>query len=127
MNASKKLFIALVVSVLSTGAIAQTDLIGTVVPGGNGATLELGFSSEQSIQGMQFDITAPQGVSFSKARLDGCLGALPKAFSGSTCTLIDDRTVRVVVLSLSGAEIPDGFIGRVLLPGAAASRSDAKV
>lgn len=98
---------------LAATAVADADLIGTVIPAGNGSMLEIGVTSSEALYGLQFDIKAPHGHSFKGANIDGCLGGLPAAFSASSCTVIDEKTLRVVVLSLSGAELPDGFVGTV--------------
>lgn len=115
MNAYSKIFTVVVGLALSAISHAQTDLIGSIKPSAGGAVIELGLSSDQTIKGLQFDIKAPEGSAFGSVKLDGCLSQLPKAFSASTCTQINDSTIRVVVLSLSGAEVPSGFIGRVFV------------
>lgn len=116
MNTAYKFFPVLLALAFSTFSHAQTDLIGSIKPSAGSAVIEIGLSSDQKIQGLQFDIKAPQDLSFGQAKLDRCLDQLPKAFSASTCTQIDERTIRVVVLSLSGEEVPSGFFGRIFLP-----------
>lgn len=117
MRASTKFSIVLAGLAFSVYGHAQTDLIGSITPGAGGTVIEVGLSSDQAVKGLQFDITAPKGVSFSNADLGRCLSELPKAFSASTCTQINDGTIRVVVLSLSGADVPSGFLGQIIVPG----------
>lgn len=117
MRASIKFSAVLAGMVFSVLGHAQTDLIGSITPGPGGTVIEVGMSSDQAVKGLQFDITAPKGVSFRNADLGGCLSDLPKAFSASTCTQINDGTIRVVVLSLSGADVPSGFLGQIIVPG----------
>lgn len=119
----------------TSGAVfAQADLIGTASLTRTGANLEIGLASDGAVHGLQFDVKAPKGVSFANANLSNCLDGLPVAFSASTCTLIDEQTIRVVVLSLSSEAVPSTILGTISLTNTtdslkkltAARRLDAK-
>jgi hypothetical protein len=123
MNAIQSIFGAALFA--TSGAVfAQADLIGTASLVRTGANLEIGMASDGQVHGLQFDVKAPKGVSFANANLSNCLGGLPAAFSGSTCTLIDEQTIRVVVLSLSSEAVPSTILGTISLTNTTGSTKE---
>jgi len=100
---------------------SASDLIGTAESIKGGLALEVGFANDggKKVSGIQFDIKLDSKAtgSFENADLSSCLSGLPKAFSASSCTVIDESTLRVVILSMSGDIIPSTILGTISLPG----------
>lgn len=115
---------AFVVFSLATlfNTVSAADLIGTANSAGGQTVLEIGFANDgpDQVSGVQFDIKLDPkaAATFENADLSSCLSALPKAFSASSCTVIDDATLRVIVLSMSGQIVPSTVLGTIKLPAA---------
>ena len=99
---------------------SASDLIGTAHQSPGGLVLEIGLANDgaETASGVQFDINldSRMAASFENADLSSCLSGLPKTFAASSCTVIDDSTLRVVVLSMSGATVPSTILGTIKLP-----------
>lgn len=98
---------------LSSAAFAEPDLIGSQTKGNEVMQIELAFLNDDSVAGLQFDIQPAAGQSFKHADLSNCLAGLPGDFAGSTCALIDDKTIRVVIFSMDSARVPSGVLGTI--------------
>jgi len=95
------------------------DLLGTAKVVSDGLLLEVGLANdgEDSVSGLQFDINVnPLIGGLNDVDLSSCLSGLPRTFSASTCTVIDDSTLRVVILSMTGEIVPSTMVGTVRIP-----------
>jgi len=110
----------------ASGAVAEPDLIGSQTKGNGVMQIELAFINDDSVAGLQFDVKAAPGQSFENTNLSNCLSGLPGDFAGSTCTLIDNQTIRVVVFSMESAPVPSGVLGTISVAPRAAAELDRR-
>ena len=107
---------------VSTNIYAESDLIGTAIPSNSGMELVVDFANDSNALGLQYDIKLSGGMNSKRADLTNCLSGLGQEFSASTCTAIDEETIRVMIFSMSSAPIPTGTIGSISVGGSKGDR-----